>query len=164
MNYSFLQSHMQRRHLEESQIGMYFNVIKKIRINSLEKCKYSEDVQSMLLCNWEEWFSCSIFRWQISICVNASNADWQNVLGDICFSLWKIINKKLYAVFTVPFQTRTSTEYFSQQQSSEHNFSLGMCVMKVWVKWTSCPKENKFCEYIWIISTKVIQPTWSQFE
>lgn len=47
MNYSFLQSHMQRRHPEESQIGMYFNVIKKIEINSLEKCKYSEDVHAV---------------------------------------------------------------------------------------------------------------------
>jgi len=34
---------MQRRHPEESRIGMYFNVIKKMEINSLEKCKCSQD-------------------------------------------------------------------------------------------------------------------------
>lgn len=75
MTYSFLQSHIQRRHPGEAEIGMCFNVIKKIKRGSLEKCKYSEDVQSMILCSLEEYFLLSIFRWQIPVCVNASVTD-----------------------------------------------------------------------------------------
>lgn len=75
MAYSFLQSHIQRRHPGESDIGMYFNVSQKIERGSLEKCKYSEDVQSIVSCNLEEKLLLFIFRWQTPVCVNASATD-----------------------------------------------------------------------------------------
>lgn len=114
MTYSFLQSHIQRRHPGESEIGMYLNVIKKMERGGLEKCKYSEDVQSLILCNLEEKLLLFIFAWQIPGCVNASAIDWYNVLGNICFSLWKIVNKNLCAIFAASFQTSISVEYIIQ--------------------------------------------------
>lgn len=114
MTYSFLQSHIQRRHPGESEIGMYFKFIKRIERGGLEKCKYSEDVQSMILCNLEEKFLLLIFEWQIPVCVNASATDWYNVLGNTCFNPWKIVKKNLCVISAASFQTGISIKYYSQ--------------------------------------------------
>lgn len=133
---------------ESLRLVCTFNVFKKIERGSLEKCKYSEDVQSMVLCNFEEKFLLFIFWWQIPVCVNANTTDWYSVLCNICFNLWKIVNKNLCIIFAQHLFKLAFLLNTSASGAVQRSFSLGMYVMNAWVKWTGCTKENNFYKNI----------------